>query len=811
MLMSRLGAAAVVLAVLGSGSPTPEAFPMPPQSAPELSARNFLQAHCTRCHGEKEQKGKLRLDQVPTDPATAGFSVAWGKILERLSAGEMPPPKEKQPTSGERTLILEWIAARLRESEALKLSSSERVSFHRLSREEYAYTLRDLLGITLIPTDPGGLPEDTAWRGFERLGSVMTLSPSQIEKYLSVAEAALNRAFPFADAPKPVKIRWDWYDLRGEGSSELRKAGRLNEGRVDIVAGQNAVATPGSYYKLAIPVEGEYEGRIQLSGFRPAGGDAPRVRIFASDLDRTLFEQDVVAPENKPVTLTFRAHLPAGNHNVMVYNAVPGPSLYENYQRTGDHHAFVSLKEGRAPYMLKVTDDEGKPLWPFLIVDFVEWEGPIFQAWPPASQTTIVLPGARDADHLRKIIASFAERAFRRPLRTGETDRYSGVGEALLVRGESFEEAVKTALLAILCSKDFLHLVEGSTESPRRKLDDWEAASRLSYFLTSTMPDERLLTRAREGTLGNSAVRREEAARLLADPRSDRFADSFPRQWLQLRNVGKFPPDNKLYPMYGEALEKSMIAEPVAYFSRVYRDNLSIREFLDSDWTMANGILARHYGIPGIVDGSMRRVSLRPEDHRGGLLTEAAILSLTSDGIRQRPVHRGVWILESLFGTRPPPPPPNAGNIPVTPPKERKVTVRAKLEAHRSNPVCASCHEKIDPLGLAFDQYDAIGRWRTHEVSLDGTGENPKVDASGVLPDGRAYADAAEFKKLLVQDLERFVRAFVEKLATYSLRRPMRPGDEEAIRGIAAQAKDGGYRLRDLILALVASDLFLSR
>jgi mono/diheme cytochrome c family protein len=810
--MIRLGSAILVISILGGG---PFPSPAEPQAAPESSSESpadiVLRYFCVRCHGEKEQKGKFRLDRGPRDPAEPGFSAYWGNVLERLTAAEMPPPKEKQPPPAERAKLVDWVSGRLREAEAAKLSTSEKVSFHRLSREEYWHTLRDLLGVARVPSDPGGLPEDPAWRGFERLGSVMSLSASQLEKYLAAGEAALNLALPFAERPKPAKILWKWTDLRHNGSAELRKEGRLDKGRIDIAPGQNAVTSPGSYYKLQIKDEGMYECRIRASGLRPPGGDAPRVRIFASDLDRTLFEGEVEAPEEKPVTLTFRTYLPAGSHNVMLYNSIPGPSLYENYQRSGDHHAFVSNREGRAAFLLKMTDDEGKALHPFLIVDSVEWEGPALDAWPPAAQPRIVPPGARDAEHARRIVASFAERAFRRPLRAGEVERYSTVAEHALSTGIPFEAAVKAALLSVLCSKDFLFLVEGASESPRVTLDDWEVASRLSYFLSSTMPDERLCGFARAGVLRDPARRREEAGRLLADPRSERFADSFPRQWLQLRNVGKFPPDKKLYPMYGEELERSMVLETLAFFSRVLRENLGLREFLDSDWTMLNSVLASHYGIPGVVDGSMRLVRLRPEDHRGGLLTQASILSLTSDGIRHRPVHRGVWILESMFGTRPPPPPPNAGDIPVTPPKEKKVTVRAKLEAHRSNPVCASCHEKLDPLGLAFDQYDAIGRWRTHEVTQDGTGDNPAVDPSGVLPDGRAYADAAELKKLLAQDLDRFALAFLEKLSTYALRRAIRPAEKEAVRAIAAGAKEGGYRLGDLIQALVASELFVSR
>jgi hypothetical protein len=298
---------------------------------------------------------------------------------------------------------------------------------------------------------------------------------------------------------------------------------------------------------------------------------------------------------------------------------------------------------------------------------------------------------------------------------------------------------------------------------------------------------------------------------MIADPKIDRFLESFPRQWLELHRVGMFPPDRKLYPDYDLWLEQSMLREPVETFAEAFRKNLPVGDLLAGDWSMVNARLAEHYGLPAPADDGFHRTRFNPEQHRGGLLTQAAVLSLTSDGTRHRPVHGGVWVSEAMFGVTPPPPPPNVAPLEPTPADAEKTTIRGQLAAHATNAACAACHRKIDPLGFAFENYDAIGRWRTHEDTAAGKGASPPVDASGVLPDGRAFAGPEEFKQLLAADPERFAEAVVEKLATFALRRVMTIDDRAAIREIAASAKADGYRLRSLVEALATSDLLRRR
>jgi hypothetical protein len=441
----------------------------------------------------------------------------------------------------------------------------------------------------------------------------------------------------------------------------------------------------------------------------------------------------------------------------------------------------------------------------------VEWDGPLLDSWPTQAHRRIIGEGGQDARQIHDIVTRFAERAFRRPVAAADVEPYAQLAQAEMKAGKLFVPAVKSALMAILCASDFVYLVEGTPARQTTTLNDFELASRLSYFLWSTMPDDRLFELARAGTLHERSVLHDQVQRMLADKRAAAFADGFPRQWLQLRRVGMFAPDRALYPDYDEYLQASMINECTSFFAEVLTKNLSVREFLDSDWTMLNACLAELYGIPGVRGEAMQRTALSPGDHRGGLLTQAAVLSLTSDGTRHRPVHRGKWLAESILGKSVPPPPANVPSIKTSQASQPKTSLRDKLAAHLEDPTCNACHRKIDPLGFAFENYDAIGRWRTVEAVRDGAGANPAINASGTLADGRPFADCPSFKHLLLDDSDRFATALTEKLATYAMRRVMAFSDRADLQRIVAAGKDGQYRLASLVDALVTSDLFQKR
>lgn len=790
--------------------------PLPVATAQDSKVQAYFDAHCMRCHGPDAAKGDFRIDTLSK---RVGFenTPQWLEIMERINSGEMPPKKvQKRPTAEESAAVVAWIAAKMKEGEAARMAARGRVSYNRLTRDEYVNTVRDLIGVHFDAKDPGAMLDDPEWHGFERIGSVLTLSPTNIDRYIAAAEVILNEAYPEPPAKNAKPAPPFGGSKRAVGENEinerhrerLRELGLLDKVRFEMWPGD---MFRGSLLKDPLPEAGLYEISYTLSGLKPENGRAPRLKVYEAKLDRVLFEQDIVAPEDHPITVTFRAHLPKGRPTIEVYNDVPGPS---NTPPSGRHGnvPFISTKVGRIPWQMKLTDEEGKPRYPFLILDSISWKGPLVTDEEKKLRDDYMPREDGNMDQVRTCLATLARRAFRRPVTAEEVDGFVGIVRKELEAKERFRDAVKTGMLAILCSKSFVFLAEGDETANRDVLNDGEIAARLSYLLWDTMPDAELTALAEQGRLRDKAERSKQVARLLADARSSRFADSFSTQWLRLRKVGMFQPDKKLYPTYDKTLENCMTAETRLFFREVLNRGLTLREFLVSDWSMMNPMLAQFYGLPDLkfAGDDFQRVPLPAGSHRGGLLTQAAILSMTSDGVRHRPVHRGVWISEAIFGRTPPPPPANVDPLPTTGVDSQKATLRMKLEAHIQNPNCAACHAKIDPLGLAFENYDAIGRWRTEEVT-DGKGANPTVDSSGKLPDGRAYQNPDEFKTLLLADLDAFTLTFVEKLATYGLRRTTSFGDREDLKAIAAAAKSKDYRLKDVIDAFVCSDLFEKR
>lgn len=776
----------------------------------DMKLQAYFTKYCVVCHGAESPKADFRVDTLSAKVGVED-TPQWLEVMERISSGEMPPKNHKlRPTSDESAAVIEWLSARMKEGEAARLARRGRVTYNRLTREEYVNAVRDLLGVHFDATDPGGFLEEAEWQGFERIGSVMTLSPSNIEKYLAAAETVLAEAYP-ATKPPPYegsKRAILENQVPERHRERLRQLGLLEKVRYEM--------WPGDVFRYSmlqppLPEAGIYEITYTLSGLMPPHGRAPRLKVYEEKLDRVLYEQDVVAPEDKPTTVTFRTHLPKGRPSIMVYNDVPGPS---NLPRSGRHGdvPFISIKDGRLPWQIKLTDEQGVARYPFLIIDAIAWRGPIIADSEQRRRDEYMPQEAGNLDQVREGLGRLAHRAFRRPVRPDELDQFVEIVKSELASGEKFPNAVKAGMLAILCSKSFLFLSEGDGDADRSTLTDWEIASRLSYLLWSTMPDEELFELAEQGKLRDKSERSRQVVRMLADPRAARFTDSFATQWLRLRKVGMFPPDKKLYPDYDAQLEASMIAETKAFFGEVLRGGLTLREFLHSDWTMLNARLAEFYGLSsdGLPRDEFQRVNLPTESHRGGLLTQAAILSLTSDGARHRPVHRGVWLSESIFGKSPPPPPANVDPIEPNPVDSPKATLRMKLEAHIHDARCASCHRKIDPLGLAFENFDAIGRWRTREKT-EGTGDDPPVNSKGTLPDGRSFQTPEEFKQLLLADLDKFGATFIEKLATYGLRRTLSLDDRDELAGIAKVSREHDYRLKVIIEAFVTSDLFERR
>jgi len=778
----------------------------------------FFAKYCLRCHNSQKQEGEFRLDTLARDFTLAETAQRWDEVIFRMNSGEMPPEKEPQPSPDELGRVVDWLSARSSEGQAARMARRGPVTHYRLSRNEYQNTIYDLLGVYYDVNRPGVFNQDPLWHGYDHLGSMLSLSPSHVEHYFRAAEeilevASLNRPTKRKSVHKDVVDirRFDDGELE-EIQAQLKALGRNEPMRYLIWPGGRMPGLSSAW--LAREGSGRYRARIQISGLPGLNGELPHltVRGGAKGATKVIFDADIAAPEDKPIVLELETHLEMPTALTLVnecsdpFDPKKANTMFRNAAILGSYKEPSLLN----PISFKLFTEDGRAIYPLLLVDWIEWEGPLvsdeMQQWHKA----IYPQNQRDAAEIQACLSRLAQRAWRRPVADEEIAPYVKLTMSEVEAGEKFDSAYKAALIGILTSSQFYLLQEGSPEENRREVNDWELASRLSYFLYNSLPDDELFAAAASGRLHEPVELRKQLHRMFADPKFERFLDSFPYQWLRLEQVGMFPPNQKLYPEYSLPLERSMVQETKLYFREMFQQNRPLGEFLDSDWTMLNARLREHYGLPPTDATGFERVALGPQDHRGGLLTHASILMLTSDGQRHRPVHRGVWLSEAIFNRTPPPPPPNVEPLETTPEDAPKATIRMQLQAHATHTTCASCHKKIDPLGFAFENYDAIGRWRTEEEST-GKGKNPAVNATGELPDGRKFSGPDQFKALLVEDQDRFAAAFIEQLATYALRRVVTIDDAASIQAIVAAGKQDGYRLRTVIENLVLSDLFRKR
>ena len=782
----------------------------------------FLEKHCLRCHGPKKEEGDIRIDRLSRDFKAGRDSHHWAEALDKLNSGEMPPKKEPQPTQAEISTFVTNLDARLKEGRAARMAARPAVAHYRLSRKEYQNTVYDLLGVRYDPAKPGELNEDTLWHGFERIGSELTLSASHVDRYYRAAGLVLDRAFPVSSG-EARKVRKTAAELRYNGGKSqqevLDRFGIKRPLRYLLYPGNVQQAFSSNWFGKTGPEHsGLYRMRLQASGIRPLGGQTAHLSIGKRTGEETvdgLIEFDLTASEDSPQVYEFEVFLemPMSLDFCVVATDVVDRRAGAAFRNAlgGGGHLFTHSSETQLlnPNAPQMFDDKGNGLFSTVLLDWIEWEGPLETEAEKSRRSGLLPPDDATIEMIAEHLHRFAERTWRRPVKQDELADYLQAYRSEREAGEKTADAYRVAMQGVLTARHFIYLVEGEPVA-RERLNDSELASRLSYYLWSSMPDDGLFAAARNGSLQGDGLKKE-VDRLLSDNKTNRFINDFVRQWLQLHRLGMFPPDKKLYPTYDAWLETSLRAEPVEFFREMFSKNLPVDSFIDSDWTMANARLCDFYGLPEPKTGGFQRVSLKPEDHRGGLLTMGAVLGLTSDGTRHRPVHRGVWVSEAIFNKTPPPPPANVDPIEPIPPTGPKVTIRQRIEAHAKNVSCAACHRNIDPLGLAFDQYDAVGQWRTRELVPTGVGDNPVVDASGVMPNGRSFQDYVQFKRLLIEDRDHIARAFIEHLCTYALRRVLTVDDQDDLKAIEVEAKKNQYRVQDIIRDVALSDLIRKR
>ena len=728
----------------------------------------FLQAHCYKCHGNGKHKGDIALDKFIGLSSMQADRKTWRKVIDELRQHEMPPKKEPQPPPDQVGQVLKFVSQALELSNSLGPRDPGFVPIHRLNRNEYNNTIRDLVGVDFKPADD--FPADDTGYGFDNIADVLSMSPLLAEKYLSAAEQVMDKAI-VAENPYRSK-RYKYIAAKMSGGDLLPPDHR-------ILYSEGAISQEHQFVTTA-----EYEFRIEAEADQ-AGNEPAKMRVKVAGQEVRTF--DVPNRRGRPKVFTFRTKAPQGVHHVA-------------FEFTNDFYDPEAKNPRRRDRNL--------------IIDSLEIEGPLNAPPPPASdvQKRLLFCGPADGESgescARQIIGSFASRAFRRPARDDEVNRLLGLYRSAREQGQTFEEGCKLSLTAVLVSPQFLYRIElDPADNPTRPhaLSDYELASRLSYFLWSSMPDDRLFELAAQARLHEPDVLDDQVKRMLADRKSAAFIDNFAGQWLELRNLANANLDPGKFPEFS-GLRDDMRREAELFFESIVRDNRSVLDLIDGKYTFVNERLAKLYGINGISGDDFRRVQLTGGQaaRRGGVVTMAACVTVSALPNRTSPVRRGKFILDQILGTPPPPPPPDV------PPLSEKQTdlagasLRQRMEAHRQNPSCAACHARMDPLGFALENFDAIGRWR------DRDGKFP-IDASADLPSGEKFDGPAGLRQMLLNHKDQFLQNLVQKLMTYALGRGVDYYDEPTVKEICNNVERDGYRFSSIVAGIVHSDAFLKR
>ena len=758
--------------------------------------RAVLQRYCQGCHNERAAVGRdtgLTLDTLGAeDPA--GAPEQWEKIARRLRNGSMPPAGRPRPSAAVYERTAAWIEARLDAAAAARPNPGRPAVLHRLNRAEYRNAVRDLLALDVDVSSL--LPADTSSYGFDNIGDVLGVSPLQLESYLSAA----NRISRLAVASSPaVAVTADVYKV----STELTQTDRLD--------GMPFGTRGGTRVEHFFPVDGEYEIRVRLArnnygivGLREPHPleitlDGARVQLVTAGagVSSTAADDRRERYKLQDDNLHVRVPVQAGPHTVGAAFLKRPSAQVESVRRPFLRALLEHGQSHQIPYIGElVITGPFEPAPP----DSTPSRDRIFLCRPAGS--------GDEAACARRIVTTLAQRAFRRPATDAELRTLLAFYDEGR-RGGSFDSGIERALTRLLVSPAFLFRLEADSRDVRPgapyELDDWALASRLSFFLWSSIPDDELLALAAQGRLRDPAVLERQTRRMLADPRSDALVANFAGQWLYLRNLSVPQPDFRLFPDFDDNLRHAFRRETELLFESIVREDRSVVDLLAADYTFVNERLARHYGMPHVYGDHFRRVSTADHPMRGGLLGQGSFLTVQSLATRTSPVKRGIWILENILGTVPPDPPPNVPPLAADASDGRPRSMREAMEAHRANPTCAACHRLMDPLGLSLENFDAVGQWR--EVGAS----NEPIDASGALPDGTRFSGVAELKQALLAHREQFVNTLTEKLLTYALGRGLEHYDAPAVRSITRAAAGRDHRFSALVLGIVESVPFRMR
>ncbi|HEX4949358.1 MAG TPA: DUF1592 domain-containing protein [Blastocatellia bacterium] len=722
----------------------------------------LLEEHCVGCHNQKAKTADISVEGLDFNDVSKD-AATWEKVLRKVRTGQMPPANLPQPKAQDVSAFVAWLEGALDKAAAANPNPG-RPAPHRLNRAEYSNAIRDLLAVDIKPGL--ALPVDDSGHGFDNIGEVLTLSPTLLEKYMSAARRISRLAVG---------------DLSMKPTEERVTPPRI--GRSERVSDDLPFASRGGlslqYY---FPLDAEYVLRLKTPG------ENSRVYEMRLPVKAGLRTVGVTFPREGAKV---EPPMPTGRRQ---FGGPMGPiaNTPMDLRLDGARVKRFDVPENTAIDVFIVSG-------PFNPTGRGETESrkKIFVCRPTkASEET---PCAK------KILTTLARRAFRRSVSTADITPLLAFYSEARKTGD-FDSGIQSALEAMLVSPDFLFRIERDPRQQARiyRLNDFELASRLSFFLWSSIPDDELLTLAEQKKLSDATVLQQQVQRMLDDPKAQAFVNNFGGQWLHLRNLETSTPDPELFPTFDEGLRRAFRRETELFFESILRENRSVFDLLDANYSFLNQRLAEHYGVPGIYGSQFRRVNFN-DPNRGGLLGQGSILTVTSYPNRTSVVQRGRWILENLLGAPPPPPPPDVPDLKPHGKDGRLLSMREQMDLHRANAVCASCHARMDPIGFALENYDAIGRWRTKDAGLP-------IDASGKLPDGTKFTGPNELRKILLTGhRDEFVATVIEKLLTYALGRGLEHYDLPTVRSIMRETAKDNYRLPALISTIVKSTPFQMR
>jgi mono/diheme cytochrome c family protein len=817
----------------------------------------LLQRSCVPCHGPDTVEGNLRIDTLNPNLLTGPDIAWWLEVSSVVARSEMPPPDADALNDADRAAIMDWLSAQLRAASEVQRAAHSGSAFRRLTRYELNYALQDLLGqpFSFARDLP---PEPFSKDGFQNSAELLQMSASQFEVCRESFLKALQRVTVRGE--RPALLYWGC-DMHAASANEWARFEQMQqklreEHATDPAALERALSEFQSQHSrrhggphYLDPATGLTEG-IQWGyggaqyawppqSTPPAPPQSGRRTAIVPAGRKLTVELGDQLPDAGPLLVRVRAACVQGGDG-------PPPELQLEFgwQASNDSQASMRISELSHPvnadpqqpgwYEWRVPLDEieprnlvrgvnrmGETPSPSELIriintsdsrnavqiDYVEVVAPAWEAWPPASHTAL-LGADTNADEqtaARQILSRFLRKAWRVRVEEREIERRLALFNTIRPQTDDFQEAMLEVLATVLASPRFLYLGQVADDSADGQLDLHQFATRLSLFLWCSVPDDGLLELADNGTLGQPDVLRQTVRRMLADPRSSRLSQEFVRQWLGLQLLGFLKVDRSAHAQFDERLHDAMQAEPAEFFREILSTNASVLDLLHADYAMVNQRLARHYGLANVVGSQFRRVPLPPELHRGGLLTQAGLLAMNSDGLDSHPLKRGIWLLERILNDPPPPPPPAVPRIDLADPEILKLTLKQRLENHRSQPACYSCHARIDPWGIAFEQFDAVGSWRT---AIRGK----PVDAAAELYNRTTLDGVDGLKTYLLEDRQdQFIAALTARLAAYGLGRPLKFSDHAQIEQISGQLRAEGDGMATLIEILACSQLFRSR